>query len=92
MATKTFRNLRSVSLLAFFIALLLLASSLFVCIAPQKVNVYDNENKIIGEARIPHSYEDDIFLSIALVVLTGIQFWTILALGKDINKKSQPND
>ena len=73
-------------------ALLLLITSFFVCVAPIKANVYNNKREIIGEAIIPHDNEKDYFLFFAFTVLTGIQFWTVLVLGKEMNKKSQPND
>jgi hypothetical protein len=44
--------------------------------------VRDKGGQIIGEAWIPHDYGTHQFLSISLMVLSGIQFWTIRHFGK----------
>lgn len=92
MLPKSYRALRAVSFLAFFIALLLFVFSQVVTVASRRVEVRDKQHQIIGEAWIPHDYSNDIFTSFSFLVLSGIQFWLIQSIGRRLNADQKPKD
>ena len=82
MHPASYKALRSVSLLIFVVSVLLFVSSQFVTVASRRVQVRDKGGQIVGEAWVPHDYGTHQFLSVSLMVLSGIQFWTIRYIGK----------
>jgi hypothetical protein len=82
MPSKSYRALRAVSFLAFFMALLLFVFSQVVTVASRRVEVRDRQHQVIGEVWIPHDYESDTFTSFCFLALSGIQFWMICLVGK----------
>jgi hypothetical protein len=82
MQPASYKVLRSASLLIFILSGFLFVTSQFVTVASRRVQVRDKGGQIIGEAWIPHDYGTHQFLSISLMVLSGIQFWTIRHFGK----------
>jgi hypothetical protein len=85
MLTKSYSTLRAVSFFAFFMALLLFVFSQVVTVASRRVEVRDKKHHVIGEAWIPHEYGTDISTSVCFLVLSGIQFWAILLVGKKLS-------
>lgn len=84
MSSKSYRALRTVSLLALFLALMLFGFSQVVTVASRRVEVRDRQHQVIGEVWIPHEYESDRLTSFCYLVLSGIQFWTIWLAGKKL--------
>ena len=76
----SFRLLRAASVLVFFIVLLVFILSQLVTIAPQRVQVRDQNREIIGEASIPFDYGSSQILLFSLTIISGIQLWTVLTL------------
>jgi hypothetical protein len=74
--------LKSASLLVCIISVLLFVFSQVVTVAARRVQVRDKEGHIIGEAWIPHDYGTNQFLSMAIMIMSGIQLWTIVIIGR----------
>jgi len=53
-------------------------------VAPRRVQVRDRTHEVIGEASIPHDYGSDLFCSITLLIVSGIQLWLIQSVGKKL--------
>jgi hypothetical protein len=74
--------------LVFLVSILLFIGSQVVTVAARRVPVRNRDGQIIGEAWIPHDYGTSQFLSLALMILSGIQLWTVTIVGK-IDDKSK---
>ena len=62
-------------------------TSPIVTVASRKVQVRDKAGQVIGEAWIPHDYSTDEFIISSLMVLSGLQLWAVLNLGKAAHAK-----
>jgi hypothetical protein len=82
MRPASYKALRSVSLLIFVLSVLLFVSCQLVDVASRRVQVRDKAGQIVGEAWIPHDYGTDQFVCLSMMILSGIQFWTVLYFGK----------
>lgn len=82
MCSGSHKILRGASLLVFVASVLFFALSQVVTVASRRVPVRDKEGQIIGDAWIPHDYVADEFLYAALMVLSGMQLWTIRHIPK----------
>jgi hypothetical protein len=51
-----------------------------VTYASKRVDVRDNDHKIIGTAWIPHDYNASNFCSLIYLVLSSLQLWIVLEL------------
>ena len=67
----------------FILSILLFVMSQIVTVASRRVVVRDKDHQIIGDAWIPHDYGTHQFLSFSLMVVCGIQFWTVLHIGRN---------
>ena len=70
--------------MVFVIAVITFLSSQSVSVASRKVVVRNDAGEIIGFAWIPHDYGADRFISLAVMILGGIQFWSIRNLGNAV--------
>jgi len=82
MRPASYKTLRGVSFLIFGLSVLLFVSCQLVDVASRRVQVRDKAGQIVGEAWIRHDYGTDQFVSLSLMILSGIQFWTVLYFGK----------
>jgi hypothetical protein len=82
MRSRSHKFLKSASLLVCIISVLLFVFSQVVTVAARRVQVRDKEGHIIGEAWIPHDYGTNQFLSMAIMIMSGIQLWTIVIIGR----------
>jgi len=82
MQSRSYKILPITSFAIFVIAGLMLIFSQVVTYASRRVQVRDKDGHVVGEAWIPHDYDADACSSISLVVLSGIQLWTIRTIGK----------
>jgi len=82
MQSRSFKILQVASLAIFVIAVLAFVFSQVVTYASRRVQVRDRDGHVIGDASIPHDYAADASSSLSIAVLSGIQLWTIRAIGK----------
>lgn len=82
MQPSSYKLLKGASLVVFFVSIMLFSTSLVVDVASRRVQVRDKAGQIIGEAWIPHDYGTDFFLSSSLMILSGVQLWTIVSVGR----------
>lgn len=88
MRSRSYKYLRRASRLVFLVSILLFIGSQVVTVAARRVPVQNTDGQIVGEAWIPHDYGTSQFLSLALMILSGIQLWTVTIVGK-IDDKSK---
>ena len=89
MQPASYKILKSVSLLIFAFAVIIFVSSQIVTVASRHIEVRNEKNEIIGDAWIPHDYGTDQFISLAIMILSGIQFWTIRNIGNAAYEKQK---
>ena len=82
MQSASYRVLRCVSVSIFVLSAFLFVSSQLVTVASRRVQVRDKRGEIIVEAWIPHDYGTSQFVCLTILVLSGIQVWTVLHFGK----------
>jgi predicted secreted hydrolase len=70
-------------------ASLLFGFSQVVTVASRRVEVRDRQHQVIGEAWIPHDYGSDTFTGFCFMALSGIQFWTIWLVGKQLSSEEK---
>lgn len=80
MRFRSYKYLRRASLLVFFVSILLFVASEVVTVAARRVQVRSTDGEIIGEAWIPHDYGTSQLLSLAVMILSGIQLWSVIII------------
>jgi hypothetical protein len=86
MRFRSYKYLRRASLLVFFVSILLFVASEVVTVAARRVQVRSTDGEIIGEAWIPHDYGTSQLLSLAVMILSGIQLWSVIII-RNIDEK-----
>ena len=83
------RNLRAFAFLIFAISVIVAVLANIVTFAPRTIQVIGSEGGLIGRGIIPHNYSAGIFWAVLFAFLSGVQFWTVLAL---IRYRSEQKD
>ena len=86
METASYRILKSITVLTFFLSSIFWLSSQVVSVANKTYPVENKQNQEIGTVTIPYDYAESQILFFVLMVFSGIQLWTITHLGKRILK------
>jgi hypothetical protein len=86
MRFRSYKYLRRASLLVFLVSILLFVASEVVTVAARRVQVRNTDGEIIGEAWIPHDYGTSQLLSLAVMILSGIQLWSVIII-RNIDEK-----
>ena len=87
MHKASYKILKGVSLLVFVIAVITYLSSQIVSVASRRIPVRNEAGEVIGFASIPHDHGATQFMSLAVMILGGIQFWTIRNIGHALHNR-----
>jgi hypothetical protein len=86
MKKSIFQVLRATSVLVFLVAICLFLRSLIFIMPGRHLPVTDKEHQAIGEVWIPGNSIEDLRMYGFFIVLSGLQMWTVFAVGREHDK------